>query len=138
MSPDVVIDLVAAEAAAARRRVLLVEDDEDIRYLLKFWLGEDDRCAEVLEAASADEAISASDSGSVDAMVLDFMLTGGTSAEFLPQLRAAHPGARIVVYTANVGVAREAGVLELGADALVAKMDVVVEDVVDLVFAERR
>ena len=137
VSSDVVIDLVAAEKAAAGSRVLLVEDNDDIRFLLKFWLDDDDRCAEVLEAVSAAEAISAADGGRVDAMVLDFMLAGGTSAQCLPQLRAAHPQARIVVYTANVPVARQARVLELGADALVAKMDVGVEDVVDLVFAAR-
>lgn len=138
VSTDVAIDLVAAEKAGAGSRVLLVEDNDDIRFLLRFWLDEDDRCAEVLEAASCAEAISAADDGRIDAMVLDFMLAGGTSAQCLPQLRAAHPQARIVVYTANVAVAHQAGVLELGADALVAKMDVVVEDVVDLVFAQRR
>ena len=120
-----------------RDEVLLVEDNDDIRFLLRFWLDEDERCGQVWEAATCADAVHVASSQEVDAMVVDFMLEGGTIAECLPALRAARPDARIVVYTANMQVAREAGALALGADLLVEKMTVVVEDVVDLVLADQ-
>jgi DNA-binding response OmpR family regulator len=118
-----------------RDQVLLVEDNDDIRFLLRFWLDEDERCGQVFEAATCADAVRLASTQAVDAMVVDFMLTGGTIDECLPALRAARPNARIVVYTANLQVARQAGVLAMGADVLVEKMSVVVEDVVDLVLA---
>lgn len=118
-----------------RDQVLLVEDNDDIRFLLRFWLDEDKRCGQVLEAATCADAVDLASTHEVDAMVVDFMLAGGTIDQCLPALRAAQPDARIVVYTANLQVAREAGVLALGADVLVEKVTVVVEDVVDLVLS---
>jgi DNA-binding response OmpR family regulator len=123
----------ATEDSGARRRVLVVEDNEDIRLLLRLWLSDDARCAEVVEADSVVAALAATRGGDYDAVVLDFMLGDGTATDCLPQLRQAWPAARIVVYTASLRVAREARMLELGADLLVEKVSVVVEDVVDLV-----
>src|SRR4051812_9831312 len=119
-----------APARARARRVLLVEDDDDIRFLLRFWLEDDERCGQVSESATCAEAVQMATAQPVDAIVVDFMLSGGTIADCLPALRAAQPAARIVVYTANLQVAREARVLDLGADLLVEKLSVVVEDVV--------
>jgi two-component system response regulator QseB len=118
------------------RRVLVVEDNDDIRLLLNLWLADDPRCACVKEATGVAEAVAATGSATYDAVVLDFMLGDGTAADCLPQLRRAWPDARIVVYTASLRVAREAGVLDLGADLVVEKLSVVVEDVVDLVLGD--
>jgi DNA-binding NarL/FixJ family response regulator len=71
----------------------------------------------------------------VDVVILDYLLANGTAVDCLPALRRHRPEARIIVYTAHVGVARGARVLQLGADHLVPKMSVVVEDVVGIVFA---
>ena len=129
--------MIAAPSLTVVRRdqVLLVEDNDDIRFLLRFWLDEDERCGRVFEAVTCADALQLVSDQAVDAMVVDIMLEGSTIAECLPALRAARPDARIVVYTANLQVARQAGVLALGADASVEKMSVVVEDVVDLVLA---
>ena len=113
-------------------RILLVEDNDDIRSLLRFWLEDDERCAQVAEATSPTEAISLARDGELDAVVLDYMLTGGTAADCLPDLRILLPNARIIVYTANRAAAIAAGVRDLGADLVVDK-NVVVEDVVGLV-----
>ena len=119
------------------RRVLVVEDNEDIRLLLNLWLSDDPRCLSVSEADSVDMALAATRrTTSYDAVVCDFMLGDGTAADCLRQLRAAWPAARIVVYTASMGVAHEAGVLEMGADLVVEKVSVVVEDVIELVLGE--
>ena len=121
------------------RRVLVVEDNEDIRLLLNLWLADDPRCQSVTEADSVDAALTATRaSTSYDAVVLDFMLGDGTATDCLRQVRTAWPDARVVVYTASMRVAREAGVLELGADLVVEKVSVVVEDVVELVLGEAK
>ena len=137
MSSQVLTAAAAASTSLPGQRVLLVEDNDDIRFLLRFWLDEDDRCGHVSEAATCADAIRLAAGQPIDAMVVDFMLAGATIADCLPALRAAHPDARIIVYTANLQVAREARVLEQGADMLVEKMSVVVQDVVDLVLANR-
>ena len=123
---------------ATGRHVLLVEDNEDIRFLLKFWLEDDVRCRQVSEATSPQEATAVARQQDVDVILLDYMLTGGTALDCLPQLRASRPQAWIVVYTANRALAEESGVRELGADVVVGKMDVVVEDVVEIAFGRER
>ena len=117
------------------RQVLVVEDCDDIRWLLALWLGEDPRCGGVTEASSVAEAcrLAAQDDDAFDAIVVDFLLGDGTAADCLPALRSAWPHARIIVYTASMRVAQEAMLLQLGADKIVEKVAVVVEDVVDLV-----
>jgi CheY-like chemotaxis protein len=124
-------------AVETSRRVLVVEDNEDIRLLLNLWLRDDPRCLSVTEADSVGTALAVTrGTTSYDAVVCDFMLGDGTAADCLRQLRKAWPQARIVVYTASMRVAREAGVLEMGADLVVEKVSVVVEDVVELVLGE--
>jgi two-component system nitrate/nitrite response regulator NarL len=118
-----------------RRVVLVVEDEEDIAYLLRFWLEGDARCAGIHQASTPQTAVSAARRARPDTILLDFMLVGGTAADCLPELRAVLPGARIIVYTANLQAAHQAGVLALGATCVVEKMSVVVEDVVDLALA---
>jgi CheY-like chemotaxis protein len=121
------------------RRVLVVEDNEDIRLLLNLWLSDDPRCLSVTEADSVSAALAATrQATSYDAVVCDFMLGHGTAADCLRQMRKAWPAARILVYTASMRIAREAGVLEMGADLVVEKVSVVVEDVVELVLGEDR
>src|SRR3954463_1120789 len=116
------------------RRVLVVEDNDDIRLLLNLWLADAPRCHSVTEAESVNAALAATGEGtSYEAVVLDFMLGDGTAADCVRQLRTAWPAARIVVYTASMRIAHEAGVLEMGADLIVEKVAVVVEDVIELV-----
>jgi DNA-binding NarL/FixJ family response regulator len=113
-----------------RLNVLLVEDDDDIRTLLRFCLDDDERCASVVEATSPQNAVHAAAAASFDVMLVDFMLTGGTAADCLPRLRRLQPRAWIVVYTANRAAAEAADVINAGADLLVEKMSVAVDDLV--------
>ena len=135
----VLVVMTTGRDAETRQRVLVVEDNEDIRLLLNLWLKDDVRCLSVTEADSVAMALAATQTTTAyDAVVCDFMLGDGTAADCLRQLRAAWPAARIVVYTASMGVAREAGVLEMGADLVVEKVSVVVEDVIELVLGEAK
>lgn len=116
--------------ADAPRTVLLVEDDGDIRTLLRFCLEDDERCSGVVEATSPQSAVHAAAAGSFDVMLIDFMLTGGTAADCLPRLRRLQPRAWIVVYTANRAAAEAADVINAGADILVEKMSVGIDELV--------
>ena len=118
-------------------RVLVIEDNDDIRLLLNLWLADDPRCHSVSEADGVASALEAVGHREYDAVVLDFLLGDGTACDCLPQLREALPDARIVVYTASLRIAHESGVIELGADVVVEKVSVVVEDVVELVLGVR-
>jgi CheY-like chemotaxis protein len=118
--------------------VLVVEDNDDIRFLLRFWFESDDRCGPVWEATSPPEAIEQARTRQLDVILVDYMLTGGTALDCLPELRRLHPQAWIAVFTANRAVAVQAGVLEMGADVLLEKVQVVVEDVVELALSPER
>lgn len=116
------------------RNVLVVEDDDDIRTIVHSWLADDPRCGMIWEACDPLTASVLAEMLPVDIMILDYLLAAGTAAECLPALRQLRPRSRIVVYTTSMDVARDAHVLDLGADLLVPKMSVVVEDVVSIVF----
>ena len=135
----VLLAMTTGRDAETRQRVLVVEDNEDIRLLLNLWLKDDVRCLSVTEADSVSAALATATEGTAyDAIVCDFMLGDGTAADCLRQLRKASPSARIVVYTASMRVAHEAGVLEMGADLVVEKVSVVVEDVIEMVLGEAK
>ena len=110
--------------------VLLVEDDPDIRALLRFCLEDDARCAKVVEATSPQEAVQAAAAEPFEVMLLDYMLTGGTASDCLPRLRTLHPNAWIVVYTANRAAAAADDVVRQGANRLIEKVGVTVDELV--------
>lgn len=110
--------------------VLLVEDDLDIRGLMRFCLEDDSRCAAVTEVGTAEQAVHTASTGPFEVILLDFMLRNGTAADCLPRLRRLQPAAWIVVYTANRAAAESADVVGLGADLLVEKVSMTVDDIV--------
>ena len=119
------------------RNVLIVEDDDDIRLLVHSWLTHDSRSGMIWEATDPSTACALAQIVPVDVVLLDFLLAAGTAADCLPELRQLRPDARIIVFTAaSMDVANAAHLLELGADCLVPKVDVVVEGVVSIVFGE--
>jgi DNA-binding NarL/FixJ family response regulator len=106
------------------RNVLIVDDDDVARRLIHGGLAEDPRVGMLWEATDPLTACALAEILPVDVAVLDFVLAQGTAADCLPALRLHRPDARIVVYTAEVQRACEAGVLGLGADQLVQRRDV--------------
>lgn len=124
---------VGAATGGAGRRVLVVDDEEDIRDLVMIWLRDDPRCAAVAEASDVDSAVRAVQAQSFDAVLLDFSLGSRTCVEILPELRRALPDALIVVYTASRRAATDAGVIPAGADLVLEKATVSIDDVVETV-----
>lgn len=66
------------------KHLLIVDDDEDIRFLLRMMLTRSGNY-EILEAETGAQALSLLKNGSVDLMVLDYMLPDGSGADFLVQ-----------------------------------------------------
>jgi CheY-like chemotaxis protein len=103
-----------------RARVLIVDDKRDIRSLLAARLGLDPGLEVVGEAANGMEAIARARELQPEVVVLDLQMPVMSGQEVIPVLHSLRPGARIVVYSAFVGVQ---GQLEPngGADVEVAK-----------------
>jgi CheY-like chemotaxis protein len=89
---------VAAPAALHALRVLIVEDDAGVSALLEGAL--DARGADVAVAATLAQALAAR--GPFDALLLDLSPLGDDLNAAAVALRAAHPGAQLVVTTGSV------------------------------------
>jgi len=120
------------------RRVLVVDDEQDIRDLVTTWLIDDPRRAAVTEAADLDGAVQAAHAASCDAVRLDFRVGARVCVEVLPEIRQALPDAIIVVYSANRGAATDAGVTAAGADIVLEKATIAIDDVIDVLLTATR
>jgi len=118
------------------RHVLLVDDEQDIRDLVSIWLHDDPRCSDVAEAGDLDIAVRLVTAQRPDAILLDFFLGRRLCIEVLPAIRALVPHALIVVYTASRRAAESAGALAAGADYIVEKGSISVDDVVELLLGD--
>jgi DNA-binding NarL/FixJ family response regulator len=116
-------------------RVLVVDDEPDIIDLMTIWLEDDPRCKAVERAATLQQALQVTEATNPDVILLDFRLDGQTSASVLPALRATCPQARILIHTASRDEAEAARVLALGADAILEKATVSVDQVVEAVLS---
>jgi two-component system nitrate/nitrite response regulator NarL len=116
----------------ARKRVVVVDDEQDIRDLLVIWLRDDPRCDSVSEAADLDSAVQLAERNRPDAILLDFFLGRRLCVEVLPAMRSLCPQARIIVYTASRRAAEAASVLAVGADMVLEKGSVSVDELVAL------
>ena len=102
----------AAPAPASVRRRLLVVDDEDIiRSVFKDLMG---RECEVLEAASAEEALAHLERGGVDLIVTDKNLPGLSGLELAQQARRLDPASRVILMTGYPSLVTAQQALELG------------------------
>jgi DNA-binding NarL/FixJ family response regulator len=114
------------------RRVVVVDDEQDIRDLMVMWLRDDPRCDWVGQAADVPSAVELVARQRPDAILLDFFLGRQLCVEALPAIRAASPHATVIVYTASRRAAEAAAVVEAGADMVLEKGSVSVDDVVEL------
>lgn len=81
--------------------LLVVEDDADVRLLVQVTLARDPRIEINGEASSAEEAIRLCHDQTPGLIILDHMLEGKMSGlEAAPRLKAAAPGAKILLFSA--------------------------------------
>lgn len=100
--------------------VLLVDDAVDLRGLIALVLRRDGH--EVVEAASAAEALDAADAGPLDVALVDVRLRGDDGISLVRHLRtrADDPPPRVVLLTAAPSIDAEV-VRELDVHAVLAK-----------------
>ena len=81
--------------------LVVVEDDRDMRTLIRITLERDPRLEVVGEASSADEAVALVQTAEPGLIILDHAIEGAlTGLEAAPQLKAAAPTAKILLFTA--------------------------------------
>lgn len=114
------------------RRVVVVDDEQDIRDLMVLWLRDDPRCEWVGQAADVRSAVDMVARERPDAILLDFFLGRQLCVDALPAIRAAAPHAHVIVYTASRRAAESAEVIDAGADMVLEKGTVSVDDVVEI------
>jgi len=100
--------------------LVAVEDDADMRILIRFQLGGDDRLDLIEEATTAREAVAAAAAHQPDVIILDHYIDGDTMGLYAaPQIKQAAPTSKILLFTDHnleVEAAREPAV-----DAYLAK-----------------
>jgi CheY-like chemotaxis protein len=97
-------------------RVLVVDDSADVRRLLSAIIdGPDDRWRVVGEAADGREAISAAETTQPDLVLLDLSMPVMDGLEALPLIKAAAPGAAVVVLSGFPSHTARAAALAAGA-----------------------
>ena len=102
------------------RVLVLVEDEVDVRALVRALLAPDPRLEIMGEAASAPEAIELAKTIEPGLIILDHMLDGPmTGLEAAPDLKAAAPNSKILLYSA-LDLRREAKA-EPSVDAYLSK-----------------
>lgn len=97
---------------ASATKVLIVEDDSHIRRLLRGALTRAEH--QVIEAATAREAIAAFGIDKPDAVLLDLGLPDRDGIELIQQAKAG--GAAVIVVSARTETSEKVAALDLGAD----------------------
>jgi two-component system, response regulator RegA len=114
-----------AAAADAVDRLLLVEDDQALRKSLARALGARrfvvDAAGSLSEARDRLAAGADAESGEIRFAVLDLRLPDGSSLDLVPELRARHADARIVVLTGWGSIATAIRSLRLGVVDFLSK-----------------
>lgn len=117
-------------------RVLTVDDEDDILDLLEIWFSDDERCSESARCTDLDAVVALAREFAPDAIVLDVWFGARTSVGILPLLRTACPQSAILIHTASARAARSLGVLSLGADDIIEKAEIPIDEVVDRVLTQ--
>lgn len=92
-----------------------------LRDLIRFALEDDDRISVVGEAEDAITCIKELPELRPDVLILDLRMPGVTGLEAVPDVRAASPDTRIVVYSQHIDERTEAELREAGVEAWLRK-----------------
>jgi len=92
-----------------------------LRDLMRFALEDDPRISVVGEAEDAITCVRELPEARPDVLVLDLRMPGMTGLEALPEIRAASPDTRIVVYSQYIDDGTETELREAGVEAWLKK-----------------
>jgi DNA-binding response OmpR family regulator len=100
-------------------RLLVVDDEDSQRTVLAGFLKK--RGFAVLTAASADEALKAARTGSIDLVLTDLRMPGMSGVDLLKELRRLNPELQVIVMTAFGTVASAVDAMKHGASDCLTK-----------------
>ncbi len=112
------LDAVRGERAV---RVVIADDTDSVRDLVCLLLDLEPDFTVVGQARNGAEAVDVVADARPDLVLLDVVMPVLDGISALPRVRAAAPGARVVVFTGSIEGSMEREVTALGADALVDK-----------------
>lgn len=120
--------------------ILIVDDHAVVRAALRHLVASEEGLEPVGEAGSAGEAVVEAATLQPDVILLDVTMPGRTGIDALPDLRAAAPGARVVVLSMEDDPRYVQDAFARGADAYVSKDSAETEviDAIRAVLAGRR
>ncbi len=102
-------------------RILVVDDHFVVRSGLAASLGMEEDLAVVAEASNSAEALEQFARHQPDLVLMDLRLQVGTGIEATAQLRSAHPGARVLIFTTSEGDQDIYRALQAGAGGYLLK-----------------
>ena len=109
-------------SAVSSVRVLVVDDAPEVRRLLCHRLPIYGRFEVVAEADDGESGITQAAAVQPDLVVLDVLMPGRSGIEVAPEIRAASPRSRILLYSSLDTLAR-ANPNRIGVDAIVDKAE---------------
>ena len=110
------------DGAEVRVTVLVVDDAPEVRRLLGHRLPIYGTFEVVAEAVDAETGIEQARIVQPDLIVLDALMPGRSGIEVAPEIRAASPGSRILLYSSLDTIGR-ANPSRIGVDAIVDKAE---------------
>jgi CheY-like chemotaxis protein len=105
----------------ANPRVLLVDDQRQVTRMLRTSLELSGRTYDIIDVASAEEALREMDRGPVDLVVTDLRLPEMTGLELIARIRQTNRGMRAILVTGQPTRQVEAQARALGVVAFIAK-----------------
>jgi DNA-binding NarL/FixJ family response regulator len=104
-------------------RLLIVDDHDLLASSLQLALSRAPDVEPVGRATTVAEACRMTRSSRPDVVVLDYRLPDGDGVTAIPQLRAAHPGVKVVILTASDSEQLLASAVEAGCSGFVLKAE---------------
>lgn len=100
-------------------KLLIIEDERELSESIRQYLsGEDYKCEQAFDFASAGEKIAMYD---YDCILLDLMLPGGSGLGILRSLKNEHPETGVIIVSAKGSLDDKIEGLKIGADDYIAK-----------------